>query len=116
MKSNEYVARLRDTLLNETLLWLGIVALPILALSLARIPTMGWRPVFGLQILCTVLLWLSWFQRRRITYTWRLCLVLSIVSVVGLGGYIQHGPAAASGQFLLLSLVIAVLFMQGRRQ
>ena len=114
MKSSNHVARLRDTLLNETLLWLGFLALPLVALSLARIPTMGWRPVFGLQLLCTVLLWLSWFLRRRITYTWRLGFVLSIVSVVGMGGYIQLGPAATSGQFLLLSLVIAVLFMQRR--
>ncbi|MCX7141985.1 MAG: hypothetical protein NT123_13065, partial [Proteobacteria bacterium] len=67
---------------------------------------MGWRPVFGLQLLLLSLVWLFWFQRRRITYTWRLWSVLCLVSVVGLGGYAQHGPAATSGHFLLLSLVI----------
>ncbi len=48
VKSDDYVARLRDTLLNETLLWLIIVSLPMAALSLARGHGQGRdRPVAG---------------------------------------------------------------------
>ena len=101
MKSNDYVALLRDTLLNEVLLWLGVVSLPMVALSLSRIPMMGWRPVFGLQLLLLSLAWLFWFQRRRITYSWRLGIVLFAMGSAGLTAYFQHGPAAVAGQFLL---------------
>ena len=106
--------RLRDTLLNETLLWLGIVSIPMIALSLARIPAMGWRPVFGLQILFLPMIWLFWLQRRRIAYALRLAVVLLAIGGAGLSGYVQHGPAAVAGQFLLLFLVIAAVFAEGR--
>ncbi|MCX7143849.1 MAG: ATP-binding protein [Proteobacteria bacterium] len=115
MKPEHYVTRLRDTLLNETLFWLGIVSLPAVALSLARIPTMGWRPVFGVQVLLLCMLWLFWLQRHRIAYVWRLGIVLFVMSTAGLTGYIQHGPAAIVGQFLLLFLVIAAVFLRTRQ-
>ena len=114
MKSDDFVARLRNTLINETLLWLGIVSLPTMALSLSRIATMGWRPVFGLQLLLLSLVWLFWLQRRRIPYSWRLGIILFAMGATGLTAYIQHGPAAIAGQFLLLFLVIAAIFTEGR--
>ncbi len=112
--SGDYLSRLRDKLLNETLLWLSVVGLPILALSLARIPTTGWRPVMGFQICVFALLGLFWFQRHRITYRWRLGFVLVLGGMTALSGFVQYGPAATSGQFLLLSMVISALFLDGR--
>jgi signal transduction histidine kinase/ActR/RegA family two-component response regulator len=115
MEPDHYVTQLRDNLLNETLFWLGIVSLPAVALSLARIPTMGWRPVFGVQVLLLFMLWLFWLQRHRIAYVWRLGIVLFVMGSAGLTAYIQHGPAAIVGQFLLLFLVIAAVFLRARQ-
>ena len=114
MKSNDFVARLRDTLLNETLLWLGVVSLPMVALTLWRIPEMGWRPAAGLQFLFLSMVWLAWFQRRRINYSWRLGIVLFAIGAAGLTGYVQRGPVAVAGPLLLLFLTIAVVFTEGR--
>ena len=115
VKSNDFIARLRDTLLNETLLWLGIVSTPMVVISLSRIPIMGWRPVFGLQFIILSLVWLAWLQRQRISYSWRLGIVLFAIGAAGLAGYVQRGPVAVAGPFLLVFLTIAVVFTEGRR-
>lgn len=114
MTQNTYAAELRNSLLNETLLWLGILSLPMLAMSMARISTMGWRPVFAIHLILVALIWAAWFLRRNIVYGWRAGIVLLGLGASGLGGYLQHGPAAIAGQFLLLFLVVAALFLEGR--
>lgn len=114
MKLKHPVDNLRDTLLNEALLWLCIVSLPSVAVSLARIQTMGWLPLFAYQVFLLSLLWLCWFRRRHIAYHWRVGVILFVLGTTGLGGYLQYGPFAIAGRFLLLYLVIAALFLSGR--
>lgn len=75
---------------------------------------MGWRPVFGVHVILVSLIWSAWFLRRRIVYAWRAGIVLLGLGASGLGGYLQHGPAAVAGQFLLLFLVVAALFLEGK--
>ena len=107
--SNKYVARLRDRLLNDTILWGAILSIPMVTLSLARIPMMGWRPVFALQIVVVLALWGVWLQRHRVSYYWRLGTIIFLIGSAGLSAYAQHGPAAVAGQLLLLIIVLAVL-------
>jgi hypothetical protein len=40
--------------------------------------------------------------------------ILFVLGTAGLGGYVQYGPFALAGRFLLLFLVIAALFLSGR--
>ena len=114
MNTDKNIARLRDTLLNEMLLGLALVSVPMVALSLSRIPMMGWRPVFGIQIIFVSILCLLWWLRRHISYSWRLGMVLFLVGGSGLAGYAQHGPATSSGQLVLLVMIITVLFTKGK--
>ncbi|MCX7179132.1 MAG: hypothetical protein NTX56_10275, partial [Proteobacteria bacterium] len=108
------IDRFRNDLLNETLLWIGAVSVLMLAFSLARIPSMGWRPVFGIQIFLSSLLWLAIWQRHRISYFWRVGIVLLLQCISGLSGFTQIGPAAIVGPQLFFSLLIAVTFTSGR--
>jgi PAS domain S-box-containing protein len=114
VKLTHPVANLRDTLLNEALIWLCVVSLPSVAISLARMQTTGWLPLFGYQLFLLSLLWLCWFGRRHIAYHWRVGVILFVLGTSGLGGYLQYGPFAIAGRFLLLFLVIAALFLSGR--
>lgn len=111
----EHVTNLHNDLLNQILFWLGAISLPAVALSLSRIPVMGLRPVFVVHIVLTGTMWLFWFQRQRIPFSWRLGIALLALAAAGLGGYAQHGPAAVAGQFLLLFLIVAALFMERRQ-
>ncbi len=114
VKLNHPVANLRNTLLNDALLWLCVVSLPSVAISVARMQATGWLPLFGYQLFLLSLLWLCWFGRRHIDYHWRVGVVLFVLGTAGLGGYVQYGPFAIAGRFLLLFLVIAALFLSGR--
>jgi hypothetical protein len=90
------------------------VSLPSVAISLARMQTTGWLPLFSYQVFLLSLLWLCWFGRRHIAYHWRVGVILFVLGTAGLGGYVQYGPFALAGRFLLLFLVIAALFLSGR--
>ncbi len=114
MNIDNTISRLRDTLLNETWLLLVLVSSAMVALSLARIPMMGWRPVFGLQLVLLSLGWMLWWQRSRISYSWRLGMILFLLGTASLSGYAQHGPAAIVGPIVLLLMIITVIFTEGK--
>ncbi len=109
-----YLTRLRVQLLDDILLSLALISSPALVLSLSRIPVMGWRPVFGLHIGVLALVWGSWIWRRRLPYAFRLGTIMACLGTVGLGGYMQHGPAAVAGHFLILFLMVGAMFLAGR--
>ena len=114
MNIDENISGLRNTLINEMLLGLSLVSVPMLALSLSRIPLMGWRPVFGLQTALVSILCMVCWRRHRISYAWRLGVVLFLVGTAGIAGYAQHGPATTSGLILVLLMLIAVFFAEGK--
>ena len=107
------VAGLRDKLLDDALLWIAAVSVPAVSLSLSRVFTMGWRPLFLGQILMLSMIWGAWLLRRRLAYALRIGALLVILAVAGVSGYMQLGILAPSGQFLLLFLFLIALFLDG---
>ncbi len=114
MNQPGYVARLRDSMLNDVILALAIISAPMVILSISRVAAIGWRPVFSFQLLAVSFIWLFWALRAHISYGWRVGVLLALLATVGLGGYADMGPAAIAGQFLLLFLVVAALFMRAK--
>jgi len=106
--------RFRSDLLNESMLWIGVLTVPMLAVLLARVPSMGFTLLFGIQIVLISILWLAVLQRHRISYVWRVRIVLLLQCISGLSGLSQLGPASVSGAQLGFTLLIAVTFTSGR--
>jgi signal transduction histidine kinase len=101
-------------MLNDVILALAIISAPMVILSISRATGIGWRPIFSFQLIAVSFIWLFWGLRAHISYGWRVGVLLAILATVGLGGYADMGPAAIAGQFLLLFLVVAALFMRAK--
>lgn len=112
VKQLNYVADLRNTMLNDVILALAIISVPLALLSISRASVIGWRATFGLQVFAVAFIWLFWALRANIRYGWRVGILLVLLAAIGLSGYADLGPAAIAGQFLLLFLVVAALFMR----
>jgi len=112
-RSSDDVASVRDKLLDDALLWIAAVSVPAVSLSLARVATMGWRPLFLGQIAMLSMIWGAWLLRHRLAYALRIGALLVILAVAGVSGYMQLGILAPSGQFLLLFLFLTALFLDG---
>lgn len=106
---------LRNRLLNEVLLWFGLASLPGLALSLARIFYIGWRPLFLLQIVVFCILWFLWLGRRRLHYLARASGLLALLWVMPIATLLQFGPVASGAVFTILFAFVAMLFLDTRR-
>lgn len=107
------ISRLRDRLLNDALLWIAAVSVPALSLSISRMVTLGWRPVFLGQVVMVLIIWGIWLLRHRLAYALRISALLVTLAVVGVSGYMQLGILAQSGQFLLLFMFLTALFLNG---
>ena len=112
MKQPNYVAGLRNSMLNDVILALAIISVPLALVSISRASVIGWRASFGLQVFAVAFIWLFWALRASIRYDWRVGILLVLLAAIGLSGYADLGPAAIAGQFLLLFLVVAALFMR----
>jgi PAS domain S-box-containing protein len=111
----EDFASLRNRLLDDTLLWGSIAAVPGVAISVTRVMIIGWRPLLLLHLFVLGALWLLWLGRARISYPARVYGLLSILWLTSFAGMAQLGPLALSGVFVILSAFIAVLFLDGRQ-
>ncbi len=107
------IGRLRDQLLNDALLWIAAVSVPALSLSISRVVTLGWRPLFLGQVVMVLIIWGIWLLRHRLAYALRISALLVTLAVVGVSGYMQLGILAQSGQFLLLFMFLTALFLNG---
>jgi hypothetical protein len=92
---------LRNSLLNDALLWLSIAAVPGVGLSLARVLVIGWRPLMLLHLGLLAALWLIWLSRNRTSYKVRVSGLLAVTWLAAFGGLVQFGPIAAGGLFTL---------------
>lgn len=104
-------ARLRNRLLNDTLLWVGIASIPSAILSLARFYVLGLRPLMLLHVMLVGTLWLMWFNHQRISYRTRVLGLLAVLWLAAFAGLAQLGPVAAGGLFIILFAFIAILFL-----
>jgi PAS domain S-box-containing protein len=105
---------LRNRLLNDALLWISIAAVPGVALSVARMLIIGWKPLFSLHLVLLALLWLLWLGRNRIAYRLRVFGLLTVIWLAIFAGFIQLGPIAFGGLHAILFAFIAVLFLSRR--
>ena len=108
---------LRSRLLDDTLLWLSIAAVPGLAFSLARVFIVGWQALTLLMVLQPILLlvlWLLWCNRRRVPYRIRVLVLLAILWLSTFIGLVSFGPVALGGLYVVMFAFIAILFLDGR--
>lgn len=113
-RSVESLAELRNRPLNSMLLGTALVALPAVAISIWRMATLGSQPLMLLHIGLTGTLWLLWLMRAAIAYAVRATALLVVYWVTGVAGYLQLGPAAVGGVFLLLLVIAGMLFLSRR--
>ncbi|PPK72425.1 PAS domain S-box-containing protein [Methylobacter tundripaludum] len=104
-------AGLRSRLLDDTLFWISITAVPGVGISLARALYIGWRPVMLLHVALLAALWLLWLNRRRISYHARTLGLLGVMLLAAFGGLSQLGPVATAGTYVVLSAFVGILFL-----
>lgn len=110
----EHFAELRNSLLNDTLLWIGIAAVPSVGMSVARILIIGWRPLFLFHLLLLAGLWILWLGQQRFSYLQRTFGLLLIAWTSIYAGLLQFGPLAFSGIHTILFAFIAILFLSSK--
>ncbi|MDP3363906.1 MAG: ATP-binding protein, partial [Methylobacter sp.] len=111
---SEDFSELRNSLINDLLFWLALVAIPGVGFSLARMLLVGWKPVFFVHIFIIIVLCLSWLGRKRISYHLRVYSVLLVFGLTSIGGLAQFGPIGLAGVFSILIAFIAILFLNKR--
>ena len=110
----EDFAALRNRLLNDAILWMAIAGCPGVAISVARMVTLGWKPLMLLPLPLLAGLWLIWLGRDRCSYHLRVFALLAVSWVITVGGLMQLGPVGLGGLFAILFAFIAILFLSGR--
>ncbi|MDO9269551.1 MAG: PAS domain S-box protein [Methylobacter sp.] len=110
----EDFASLRNRLLNDTLLWISLAIIPGVALSLARVLIIGWKPLFLVHLVLLAALWLLWLGRNRVIYHLRVFGLLTVAWLATFAGLIQLGPVAFGGLNAILFAFIAILFLSAR--
>lgn len=111
---SEDFSELRNSLINDLLFWLVLIAVPGVGLSLSRMLLLGWKPVFFVHIFILILLYVLWLGRKRISYSVRVYSVLLVFWLASVGGLAQFGPIGLAGVFSILISFIAILFLNKR--
>lgn len=107
---------LRSHLLDDTLLWLAIAAVPGTVISLARLLIIDSKLMMPLMLLgpaSLLIAWLLWFNRRRISYHARVLGLLTCLWIPTFAGLTSFGPVALGGVYLVMFAFIAILFLDG---
>ncbi|MGZ5049916.1 MAG: ATP-binding protein [Methylobacter sp.] len=113
---NEDFATLRSRLLDDSILWLAIVAIPGIIISLSRVLIVGPRmlsPLWLLGPVSVLVIWTIWFTRRRTSYRTRILVFLGALWLPSFVGMISFGPIALGGLHLVMLGFLAVLFLDG---
>jgi PAS domain S-box-containing protein len=105
---------LRNDLLNDSLLWVGIAAIPTVAISLFRAFVIGWQPVMLAHIFVLAVLWLMWLGHKRFSYHVRAAGLLVVFWITGFAGIAQFGPMSVSVIYVVMFAFTSVLFLGGR--
>ena len=105
---------LRNQLLNENILWAGIIFTPGIIISLSRVFVIGWKPIMGVHLMLFAINWLLWLGRRRLAYRTRVLVLLALMWIASIAGLMQMGPLGLGGLLTVSFSFVAVLFLGGR--
>lgn len=104
----------RDKLLNDTLLWSAVTAVPGVVFSTWRAVVVGWKPVMTLHLVVLGVLWAIWLLRSRLSYHTRIGVLLAVMLIVIYAGLAQFGPAAGAQSFAIVLAFTSMLFLSPR--
>lgn len=104
---------LRSEVCDVTLGWLLAAATPALALSLLRILDRGWMPVMGVHIAVVTTLGATVLFRRRLPYSIRASIIVSLLFGMGAAGQFANGSQGSLAYLASCSIMAVVFF--GRR-
>jgi hypothetical protein len=110
----EDIGTIKNQLLNEIILWTSIITTPGVILSVSRSLVIGWLPLMGIHIIVFASVWFLWLGRRQLSYRTRTLGLLALLWIVPIAGFIQLGPFALGGIFVVSFSFIAVLFLGNR--
>lgn len=113
---NEDFATLRSRLLDDSILWSAIVAMPGIVISLSRVLIVGQQmlsPLWLLGPISVLSIWILWLTRRRTTYRTRILAFLCALWLPAFVGMISFGPIALGSLHVVMLGFVAVLFLDG---
>ena len=102
---------IKNNLINRILLILGTISIPVIAISVFRMTTIGWRPIFVFHLLIVpLLIGLSVFRKRipLLIKSISLIFIFILVSILGLRNF---GLSGSGVPFLMLGVFVAVTFL-----
>ncbi|MFT4888143.1 MAG: PAS domain S-box-containing protein, partial [Pseudohongiellaceae bacterium] len=100
----------RAKICDGTSLGLAVFGIPVLAGSFSRMMVIGIQPVMYLQFFIAILLWVSFFARKRLPYWFRAAFIIFIMYVVALTGLLQIGLLAPGTFFVVIPAFSLILF------
>lgn len=101
-------------LADSTLIAIGILAVPVLITSLARVFDVGWQESMSLQIGLCALVWATAILRRRCPFRFRISVIFSVLFLAGFGGFLSFGLVSAGKTLLVLTGILVTIFFGTR--
>ncbi len=99
---------------NAVLIASALLALPAVGISLARIGTLGWQPVMGLQVLVALAVWAVMLFRRRLSYGVRSWFTIGVLVSVPLSGVASFGLASSAGAWIPFAGILGAILLGHR--
>ena len=110
-KTQSEIQITRNRLFNWGLIYLSIVVPLALGVSLFRIFTNGWLPVYFVHITMSMLIIISAILRNRLPYFIRASIVLLFFLVLGITGVLAFGlPGGGIVILAIFSILSAIAF------
>ena len=90
-------------------IWKGLLVLALLSwpITLWRIQSLGWRPLFGFHLALATAVGLAAIVQRRLPFKLRAAILVGTLWAVGAPGVFSFGPAAPGTLWLVLSCLVA---------
>jgi signal transduction histidine kinase len=104
----------RERMVDRVLVALSIVIIPAIALSWARAPLIGVKPIMYFHTLVAVILCGSSLARKRLSFRAKLTLLIVTIFILGLAGLISFGQVGLGGHILMLLVVMTTAFLGTR--
>ena len=106
----EVLSRICDAVLIAS----ALLAVPAVGVSLARIETLGWQPVMGLQVLIALAVWAVMLFRRRLSYGVRSWFTIGVLVSVPLSGVASFGLVSSAGAWIPFAGILGAILLGHR--